>query len=208
MGQRDRTHLFISPSPTNEAFQQVVGGGPSGAGPLPPDRRKHGLGRATEATWGEDGDRQFATVFIPRGKKSYFLEKLAAYIESADDEKPQNAPPVEGIQRIRRATIKDLWTDPFVDYPSDPKATVWWEVWLCNHGKTQRSALERSHASTTFGWGNMRWVSTIGAWCSFEPAQMNYLAHCPCLTTSLNCGGPMSPRRSWPPCPRPIRQNG
>ena len=48
MGERDRTHLFISQSPTNEAFQQVVGGGASGARPLPPDRRKHGVGLKSE----------------------------------------------------------------------------------------------------------------------------------------------------------------
>lgn len=35
MGERDRPHLLTRQSPTNETFQQVIGGGPSGARPGP-----------------------------------------------------------------------------------------------------------------------------------------------------------------------------
>lgn len=76
------------------------------------------------------GTIQIATVYIPDGKKEYFLRRLNAYVETAGNDKARNAALVEGIQSIRRATIRELWTDPDDLFPSNPSENCWWEVWL------------------------------------------------------------------------------
>lgn len=79
-----------------------------------------------------DGEVMRATVFIPTGKKEYFLKKLQQYVESAEAKanNPRHADLVEGIASIRRATIRELWTDPVDEFPADLTKPVWWEVWL------------------------------------------------------------------------------
>lgn len=79
-----------------------------------------------------DGPVQVATVYIPDGKKEYFLKRLAEYVESSDEGKALNAALVDGIQSIRRATIRELWTDSDELFSSDPSEMRWWEVWLRN----------------------------------------------------------------------------
>src|SRR5699024_1036989 len=61
-----------------------------------------------------EGEVTRATVFIPDGKKEFFLKKLEQYVATADvtEGKPANAALIEGIASIRRATIRELWTDP------------------------------------------------------------------------------------------------
>ncbi|MET3975030.1 S8 family peptidase [Cellulosimicrobium sp. 4261] len=73
---------------------------------------------------------QVATVFIPFGKKAYFLQRLEQYVATATDDKAKNAKLVEGIRTIRRATIRELWTDPDELFPSFLGDSRWWEVWL------------------------------------------------------------------------------
>lgn len=79
-----------------------------------------------------DGQISRATVFIPDGKKEFFLKKLEQYVATADvtEGKPDNAALIEGIASIRRATIRELWTDPADEFPTDPAQLRWWEVWL------------------------------------------------------------------------------
>lgn len=77
-----------------------------------------------------DGVLQIATVYIPDGKKEYFLKRLARYVESAEEERAKHATLVEGIQTIQRATIRELWTDAPDSFPADPSQARWWEVWL------------------------------------------------------------------------------
>ncbi|MDQ1581514.1 MAG: hypothetical protein QOD05_2289, partial [Microbacteriaceae bacterium] len=77
-----------------------------------------------------DGPVQVATVYIPDGKKEYFLKRLTQYVESSGEDKARNAALVDGIQSIRRATIRELWTDSDGTYPTDSSETRWWEVWL------------------------------------------------------------------------------
>ncbi len=77
-----------------------------------------------------DGPVQVATVYIPDGKKEYFLKRLTQYVDSAGEDKARNATLVEGIQAIRRATIRELWTDADDAFPADPSQVRWWEVWL------------------------------------------------------------------------------
>lgn len=85
---------------------------------------------AVRETETADGTIQIATVYIPDGKKEYFLRRLNAYVETAGNDKARNAALVEGIQSIRRATIRELWTDPDDLFPSNPSENRWWEVWL------------------------------------------------------------------------------
>ena len=77
-----------------------------------------------------DGNVQIATVYIPDGKKQYFLERLEDYIKTCEQEKAKHENLIEGIQEIRRATIKELWTDPVGLFPTDVTEVRWWEVWL------------------------------------------------------------------------------
>ncbi|TRY19438.1 hypothetical protein FOJ82_00545 [Tessaracoccus rhinocerotis] len=67
-----------------------------------------------------NGPVQIATVDIPDGKKEYFLKRLSQYVDSADEDTARNATLVEGIQSIRRATIRELWTDADDAYPDEP----------------------------------------------------------------------------------------
>ncbi|QXF84288.1 S8 family peptidase (plasmid) [Rhodococcus pyridinivorans] len=70
-----------------------------------------------------------ATVFVPDGTMKYFLDRVSAYLESADEKKPKNSPAIDRIQEIRAASIESLWTDPPQEFPA-PQQSVWWEVWL------------------------------------------------------------------------------
>lgn len=79
-----------------------------------------------------DGLVVTATVFIPDGKKEFFLKKLEQYVATAEVEagKPKNAALIEGIASIRLATIRQLWTDPADEFPALQTQLRWWEVWL------------------------------------------------------------------------------
>ncbi|WP_065573234.1 S8 family peptidase [Micrococcus luteus] len=78
------------------------------------------------------GEIANATVFIPEGQKEFFLKKLEQYVETAEvaEGKPKHAALIEGIASIRRATIRELWTDPADEYPTSPTESRWWELWL------------------------------------------------------------------------------
>lgn len=93
-----------------------------------------------------DGAIQIATVYVPDGKKEYFLKRLTQYVESSGEDKARHATLVEGIQSIRRATIRELWTDSDETYPVDSSEARWWEVWL---RKRDGNELQRFTAFTT-----------------------------------------------------------
>ncbi|WP_193046845.1 S8 family peptidase [Mycolicibacterium baixiangningiae] len=92
---------------------------------------------AVRETHTDRGIVQMATVYIPRGKKEYFLKRLDAYVASTDEAKASNAALIEGIQSIRRATIRELWTDPDELFPDDTTEVRWWEVWLLNRDRRE-----------------------------------------------------------------------
>lgn len=97
------------------------------------DSRRHGpqpeLLSVTERDT-EGGRVQIATVYIPDKKKEYFLKLIEAYVQSLDADKVKHARLVEAISSIRRATVRDLWTDPPELFPDDDAEPKWWEVWL------------------------------------------------------------------------------
>jgi hypothetical protein len=86
----------------------------------------------------DDGAVQLATVYIPDGKKEYFFTRLSTYIETATNDKARHAALVEGIQSIRRSTIRELWTDPDEMFPDNQSESRWWEVWLRNRDNHER----------------------------------------------------------------------
>lgn len=77
----------------------------------------------------KEGLVQLVTVYIPRDRRQFFLDKLTSYLETVDDDKPKNNKLIEGINTIARATLSDLWTGRG-DFPENPKESRWWEVWL------------------------------------------------------------------------------
>lgn len=90
----------------------------------------------------DTGTVQIATVYIPNGKRDYFLKRLNDYVETTSQDRAKNATLVEGIAAIRQATIRELWTDPDDEFPSEPNAVVWWEVWLRRHDGHEQERLD------------------------------------------------------------------
>lgn len=80
----------------------------------------------------EDGDGNVveqATVFIPQGTMSYFVGRIAGYLESVDEDRPRHRDLVDRLETIRAASVEALWTDPMAAFPAHGENT-WWEVWL------------------------------------------------------------------------------
>jgi hypothetical protein len=81
--------------------------------------------------------RQLARVRIPENKLQIFLRKLEAYRDNDPNapltelEKPKrdNRRLAESISQIRRATLRQYWTDEATTYPA-PGQLITWEVWL------------------------------------------------------------------------------
>ena len=74
-----------------------------------------------------------ATVYVPKGAESFFLNKIDKYTESIGVKKtPENNDLVCSIENIRLAVLESLWVGDN-DLPSDTVPT-WCEVWL-RYGK-------------------------------------------------------------------------
>lgn len=99
----------------------------------------------------EQGPVQVATVYIPDGKKEYFFKRLREYVQTTVNDKADHAVLVEGIESIRRATIRELWTDPEGLFPEDGAGAQWWEVWL-----RKRDGNEQSRFSAFTGQHGLR----------------------------------------------------
>ena len=78
-------------------------------------------------------DRVFeAAVSIPDGQVGYFLRKIEAYLDPSRDSdrgKPKNQRLVESISDVRRATLRQFWTEEDEPFP-EPDQVIRWEVWL------------------------------------------------------------------------------
>lgn len=74
-----------------------------------------------------------ATVFIPPTKFEHFSDRASKYLTSAENSSGggvANSALLDPIQYVRRASLRDLWTDKDERFPSEPHTPVWWEVWL------------------------------------------------------------------------------
>lgn len=83
------------------------------------------------ATTRHEGDREFATVFVPQGKITFFVKRVEKYLAELDtrSQQPKNRALVESIAEVRLAVIESFWTDPPAHLP--PRDSVMWlEAWL------------------------------------------------------------------------------
>ncbi len=93
-------------------------------------------------------DKIEATVWVPDGKLTHFLNKITAYRDgnTKGKNRPKNEDLVRGIANIRLAALQGLWTDPPELYP-DPATKSMWEVWLrrgvIDHVSRLRALAER-----------------------------------------------------------------
>lgn len=70
-----------------------------------------------------------ATVFIPFDKTQHFFRRLDEFAtQQTPNGNPRHAPLVANIERLRQATLRELWTDA-APFPTDAGET-WWEIWL------------------------------------------------------------------------------
>ena len=80
-----------------------------------------------------DETRTLATVFVPDGKLDHFEGLIRNYLEERRDSAGRardNRRLVDAIQQIRAASIRALWTDDDVAFPTAEEGQLWWEVWL------------------------------------------------------------------------------
>lgn len=87
----------------------------------------------------EQGVVHHAAVFVPEGKLKHFSERFRQYAEEKTKKgEPRHRNLVDRIEKLRKATLRVLWTDAEEVYPEDNE-TIWWEVWLRRHdGKELR----------------------------------------------------------------------
>ena len=79
------------------------------------------------------GDRTHATVFVPDGKLEHFERLIREYLEERRDRAGRaldHRRLVDAIRAIRAASLRALWTDTDVEFPTPDEGLLWWEVWL------------------------------------------------------------------------------
>ena len=80
-----------------------------------------------------DGDRTYATVFVPDGKLTHFERLIQDYLAEKHDSigRPRdNKRLMSTIREIRAASLRALWTDSEDAFPTRNEGTIGWEVWL------------------------------------------------------------------------------
>lgn len=78
----------------------------------------------------EEGNLTKATVFIPKGREKYFLNKVKEYVEKETKKgKPRNALLINSIEDIRLAILESFWRPSEIDQIPDQVKT-WCEVWI------------------------------------------------------------------------------
>lgn len=76
-----------------------------------------------------DGDIVRATVYIPAGQETYFLEKVQAYgLPVGDEENPKNNDLVRSIEDVRLAVLDSFWFGDATAMPDENPE--WCEIWL------------------------------------------------------------------------------
>lgn len=70
-----------------------------------------------------------ATVYLPRGKERFFLEKVREYAEAQTPKgAPKNRTLVDSLEDVRLAVVEGFWQDERGLLPTD--GAVWCEAWL------------------------------------------------------------------------------
>ncbi len=100
----------------------------------------------------EEGDRTWATVFVPDGKLDHFESLIRDYLAEKRDRAGRardNRKLIDAIERIRVASLRALWTDSEEIFPAADEEPFWWEVWLPirgNRDATTNAFRERAEA--------------------------------------------------------------
>jgi hypothetical protein len=77
----------------------------------------------------EKSDITYATVYIPKGREKFFLNRIRRYAEEQTESgKPKNQPLIDSIEGIRLAVLESFWQDSVELIPTDYAA--WCEAWL------------------------------------------------------------------------------
>jgi hypothetical protein len=84
-----------------------------------------------------------ATVYIPKGKESFFLERIEKYAETASNETRPNQTLINSIERIKLAVLESFWTGKNEEMPSD--SPVWCEAWIQTDANIETTEKEFSH---------------------------------------------------------------
>ena len=80
-----------------------------------------------------DGDRTYATVFVPDGKLTHFERLIQDYLAEKHDSAGRlrdNKRLINTIREIRVASLRALWTDTGDAFPTESEGVIRWEVWL------------------------------------------------------------------------------
>ena len=92
------------------------------------DNRKQGI-RLLNVREDETTNTIKATVYIPAGKESYFIEKVEAYAsETTKNGNPKNNDLVSSIEDVKLAILDSFWMGTPETMPKENSA--WCEVWL------------------------------------------------------------------------------
>jgi hypothetical protein len=85
----------------------------------------------------EKGDKQIATVHLPKDKVDRFIRRFDDFIHKDTEKgKPRDWKLAEGINEIRLATLRgSYWTDSGPVPAND--VNIWWEVWLRDEGQIE-----------------------------------------------------------------------
>jgi len=82
----------------------------------------------------QEGDRTYATIFVPDGSLKHLLKKIERYKNENDarrkDKGPKNKELIESIDSIRLPLVRSFWTDDPTAFPLDLESKTWFEVWL------------------------------------------------------------------------------
>ncbi len=90
--------------------------------------------------------KTIATVFVPEGKLSFFLNRTLQYLEkNTASGNPRNKDLIEGISDVKLAVLEALWTDDSELFP-EADQVIWWEVWLRHTDKVNYEDFLRQHA--------------------------------------------------------------
>jgi hypothetical protein len=75
-----------------------------------------------------ENDVVHATVFIPKGKESFFIKRIDKYAETANVGKPRHQDFINSIEEIKLAVVESFWIGKTEDMPKE--IPVWCEVWI------------------------------------------------------------------------------
>jgi hypothetical protein len=69
-----------------------------------------------------------ATVYVPKGKESFFIKRLDEYAESGNLEKPLHHDVINSIEKIKLAVLESFWIGKKDDMPV--ATPLWCEAWI------------------------------------------------------------------------------